>query len=410
MNKEVLILCQYYFPEYVSSALLPTQVAEELRKKNIKVDVICGQPKEYFFGKKVPKKEEINGVNVYRVKYITLNNKNRLGRIINFFSFFISVLLRMGRIKKYKIILVYSNPPILPLIAYWASKLSGVKFVFIGFDIYPDNALVINKIKPGSLIEKLMKYINDRVYVESTNIIAISEDMKNYLTEKYSNINHMKIKVIPNWYTGNIDRNSKVFNKEFINLRSQWGLIVSYTGNMGEAQDLDTIVDGIIQLKEKKQHHDILFIFTGHGSKSEKIREKLKRNNIENVKFYGFLTGQDYIDMLNISDICLVSLKKGIEGLGVPSKTYGYFAFGKPIIAIMSNQTELGMNINKYNAGVSISQGDINKFIDVILRYKNDPDLLRKAQAGSYKLHNELYKKDISVTKYINLVNKILNQ
>lgn len=409
MSNKVLILCQYYYPEFVSSALLPTQLAEELSEKNIKVDVICGQPKEYFDGKYVPENEQRNGVNIFRVKYSTFNNKKKYGRIFNFFSFFTSVLLQIKRIKKYNLIFVYSNPPILPLIAYWASKLSGVKFIFVGFDLYPDNALALNAIRSGGLIERLMRYINNRVYSKSTNIVAISEDMKDYMERKYTNLHQEKVKVIPNWYTGAIERNSKIYNEEFKDLKNKWDLIVLYTGNMGEAQDLDTIVDGIIYLNEKKQNHEILFIFTGHGSKSGVIREKLIKNNISNVRFYGFLKGQDYIDILNISDICLVSLKKGIEGLGVPSKTYGYFAFGKPIIAIMSNHTELAKNINSYKAGVSISQGDIIKFTNVLLQYKNNVNLLIEAQKGSYKLHEELYKKNISINKYYSLVKQILN-
>ncbi|MFS0821470.1 glycosyltransferase family 4 protein [Bacillus sp. 1P02SD] len=410
MSNDVLILCQYYFPEYVSSALLPTQLAEELNKNNIKVDVLCGQPKEYFHGENVPYNEVINGVNIFRVQYSTFNNKKKYGRLFNFFSFFVSVFLQIKKIKQYKVIFVYSNPPILPLIAYWAYRLSGVKFVFVGFDLYPDNALALNSIKAGGLIEKLMRYINDKVYSNATNIIAISEDMKKFMERKYINLDQGKVKVIPNWYTGKIENNSNIYNEEFKRLRSEWELIILYTGNMGEAQDLDTIVDGIIQLKVKNQHKDILFVFTGHGSRSKEIRERLYKNNIKNVEFYGFLAGQDYIDILNISDICLVSLKKGIEGLGVPSKTYGYFAYGKPVIAIMSSDTELATNINNYNAGVSISQGDINRFLDVILQYKNNPNLLIKSKNGSIKLHEDLYKKNKSTDKYYNLVNRMLKQ
>lgn len=32
-KKKLLILCQYFYPEYVSSATLPTQMAEDLVKK-----------------------------------------------------------------------------------------------------------------------------------------------------------------------------------------------------------------------------------------------------------------------------------------------------------------------------------------------------------------------------------------
>jgi len=235
MNDKILILCQYFYPEYVSSAMLPTQLSEELNKKGIIVDVICGQPKKYYNGKNVPGNEMYNGVKIKRVKYMTFNDKKKLGRIINFFSFFVSVLMRFHKILKYKVVFVYSNPPILPLICYWASKFSRLKFVFVGFDLYPDNALVLNAIKRGGIIEKLMRYINDKVYSSATNMVAISSDMKDYMTNKYSELQNNKVKVIPNWYTGAIDITiTNVVSEEFINLREKWDFIVLYTGNMGQ--------------------------------------------------------------------------------------------------------------------------------------------------------------------------------
>jgi len=410
MNDKILILCQYFYPEYVSSAMLPTQLSEELNKKGIIVDVICGQPKKYYNGKNVPGNEMYNGVKIKRVKYMTFNDKKKLGRIINFFSFFVSVLMRFHKILKYKVVFVYSNPPILPLICYWASKFSRLKFVFVGFDLYPDNALVLNAIKRGGIIEKLMRYINDKVYSSATNMVAISSDMKDYMTNKYSELQNNKVKVIPNWYTGAIDITiTNVVSEEFINLREKWDFIVLYTGNMGEAQDLDTIIDAIVEMKKRCITEKTLFVFTGHGSRSKEIQQRLLNEKVDNVKFYGFLKGQDFVDILNISDVCLASLKSGIEGLGVPSKIYGYFAFGKPVIVIMSSKTELAMNINAFNAGASVSQGDKDKFIELIVHYRDNPELLKKAQIGSARIHEELYEKQISINKYYNLIKEILN-
>ena len=52
-NKKLLILCQYFYPEYVSSATLPTQMAEDLIVRGMNVDVMCGWPFEYAKEKEV---------------------------------------------------------------------------------------------------------------------------------------------------------------------------------------------------------------------------------------------------------------------------------------------------------------------------------------------------------------------
>ena len=76
-KKKLLILCQYFYPEYVSSATLPTQMAEDLVKKGMYVDVICGWPYEYSNEKQVEKNENYKGINIKRLRYSKFNNKSK---------------------------------------------------------------------------------------------------------------------------------------------------------------------------------------------------------------------------------------------------------------------------------------------------------------------------------------------
>lgn len=408
MKKNVLLLCQYFYPEHVSSAILPAQLAEDLAESGHDVSVICGWPQEYHDGNSVPKRETYKGINIYRLKYGNFNNKNKFGRMINFFSFFMSALMKLPEIMKYQVVMVYSNPPILPLIGYWAKKLAKIKLVFIGFDLYPDNAIAINAISPDGAISRMMKYINKRVYLNADQVIAISSDMKNYMLEAHKELDEERTVVIPNWYTGEIDHSGIIKNCEFKKLRETYQLIILYTGNMGEAQELDTIVDSIINMNKSGKYKNVLFVFTGHGSKKDKIEQKLNNAGVSNTKFFGFLKGQDYKDILNISDVCLVSLKKGIEGLGVPSKTYGYLAYGKPVISIMSDETELAKNITAYKAGFNVIQNDVDGFITSIESFLANEKLAKDYGKNSLRLHNDLYKKSISQEKYRNVIDSLI--
>lgn len=408
MGNDVLLLCQYFYPEHVSSALLPAQLAEKLDTRGYNVSVICGWPQEYHDGIAVPKREMYKGINIYRLKYGNFNNKKKIGRIINFFSFFVSTLFRLPEIMKFKIVLVYSNPPILPFIGYLAQKFGGVKLVFIGFDLYPDNAIAINAIRPNGIISKMMKYINQKVYSKADRVVAISVDMKSYMLKAHKQLAEERTVVIPNWYTGEIEQSEIIVNHKFKKLRDNYKLIILYTGNMGEAQELDTIVNSIIRMSNLNNYKSVLFIFTGHGSRKEEIEQKLKNIGASNTEFYGFLKGQDYKDVLNIADVCIVSLKNGIEGLGVPSKAYGYFAYGKPVISLMSDETELAKNITCNNVGFNIKQNDIEKFIAVIKILLENPNLIKEFGENSFKIHKEIYEKSISLEKYCNLIDELI--
>lgn len=408
MVKNVLLLCQYFYPEHVSSAILPAQLAEDLAESGHDVSVICGWPQEYHDGNSVTQRETYKRIKIYRLKYGNFNNKSKFGRMFNFFSFFMSALMKLPKIMKYHVVVVYSNPPILPIIGYWAKKLAKVKLVFVGFDLYPDNAIAINAISADGVISKMMKYINKRVYLNADRVIAISSDMKNYMLEAHKELDKERTVVIPNWYTGEIERSGNVKNDEFKKLRETYQLIVLYTGNMGEAQELDTIVDSIINMNKSGKYENVLFVFTGHGSKKDKIEQKLMDARVGNTRFYGFLKDQDYKDILNISDVCLVSLKKGIEGLGVPSKTYGYLAYGKPVISIMSDETELAKNISAYKAGFNVTQNNVDGFITAIENFLANKDLVKVCGMNSFRLHNDHYKKSLSLEKYRNVVDSMV--
>src|SRR5690606_15015280 len=109
-------------------------------------------------------------------------------------------------------------------------------------------------------------------------------------------------------------------------------------------------------------------------------------------------------DVLAISDLCLVSLEVGIEGLGVPSKTYGYLAAGKPVLAIMNSETDIARDLKEFSSGVNIQQGDINEFIASINKYAENRELTKKESMNARALYESKYTKEINVDKYYKLL------
>ena len=105
-TRDVLFLCQFFYPEYISSAQLPYDTVCALKDAGYTVDVLCGYPHEYLKGKDIPLKEDINGIRIHRLKYIQTGRAGFLGRLINYFSFTFMVLLHLFSIAKYKAVVV----------------------------------------------------------------------------------------------------------------------------------------------------------------------------------------------------------------------------------------------------------------------------------------------------------------
>jgi len=403
---DVLILCQFFYPDQRSSAILPYETAEDLTKKGLKVKVICGYPKEGVEDKPL-KKEILDGIAIRRISYVQLSKNSRLGRLVNYFSFILSMIFHWPLLISNKCTIVYSNPPILPLIASINKSLFKINYIFVCYDIYPDIALVTKQIAEKSFIYKLMLRINKRMDKNVEKFVALSNDMAEYILKTRKNISEDRVVVIPNWYNDkNINLSEKIFDEEIKTLRDRYKLIILYSGNMGICQDVETLLEVAKQLKGNK---DMLFIFTGHGQKEGWLKTEALNCNLSNVKFYGFLNGQKYIDVLKAADAHVISLVSGVEGMCAPSKTYSYMAIGRPLIAIMSENTDVAKDIYDHQLGYVVESGDHEKLSEHINYLFENKDEVDQIGNRVLTIFQRYYKRGISTDKYYQVIKDIIN-
>ncbi len=399
-KKDILFLCQFFYPEYISSAQLPFDTAKALRDAGFSVGVLCGYPHEYVEGSDIPKREELEGIHVHRLKYIQMDRSGFLGRIVNYFSFTLMVLLNLFEIAGYRSVVVYSNPPILPWIASWAKVLFGTKLIFVSYDLYPEVATVTNTLREGNLICRLMNYINKCVSRRADKVVALSEEMKAYIL-RHRPIEEEKLAIIPNWYEDKGQPSRDLTGNRFQEAVGD-RFVVSYFGNMGIMQDMKTILDTIREMKEEP----VFFLFAGHGSKTEKLKQAFAQEGIRNVALHSFLHGKDFQDALAISDCALISLEKGATGLCVPSKTYSYMMQGIPLLAIM-DEGDIVRDIEA-GAGLWVRNGESAKLAHCIRALQKDPARCEQMRKICRRIYLENYTTEICTKKYVTLFRQLL--
>lgn len=400
-KKDILFLCQFFYPEYISSAQLPYDTVLALKDAGFSVGALCGYPHEYLDGADIPTREDVNGVHIHRLKYIQMDRSGFLGRIVNYFSFTFMVLLHILEIARYNTVVVYSNPPILPWIASWAKALFGTKLIFVSYDLYPEVATVTHTLREGNMICRLMDHINQCVYRRADHIVALSSEMKEYILQ-HRPVTEDKVTVIPNWYE---DKGEQPRNLETNRFRDvvKGRFVVSYFGNMGTMQDMATILGAIRMLK---QDETVFFLFAGHGNKMEKLKQIVSEEAIRNIKICEFLHGQDFQDALAISDCALVSLERGATGLCVPSKTYSYMMQGIPLLAVM-DECDIVRDIES-GAGMWVRNGESEKLADCIRTLRDNPERLAHMRKTCRERYLENYTTEISTKKYVTLFRSLL--
>lgn len=400
-KKDILFLCQFFYPEYISSAQLPFDTAAALEEAGFSVGVLCGYPREYLDGKDIPGKETVKGIRIHRLKYIQTNRSGFLGRLVNYFSFTFMVFLHLGEIARYRAVVVYSNPPVLPWIASWAKVLFGTKLVFVSYDLYPEVATVTGTLGQGSLICRLMEHINRCVYRRADQVVSLSSEQRAYILN-HRPIGEAAVRVIPNWHP---EEGSQAQPREENRFRDlvKGRFVVSYFGNMGTMQDMQTILDAIRQFREDP---DVFFLFAGHGNKLETMRRILADEGFSNVHFCGFLHGRDFADALAITRCALVSLERGATGLCVPSKTYCYMKHGIPLLAIME-PCDIVSDIES-GAGLWVRNGQACELAQAIRRLRAEPDALARMGQVSRRLYEEKYTMPQGTARYVRLFRELL--
>ena len=401
-KKDILFACQFFYPEYISSAQLPFDTAKALKKAGYSVDVLCGYPREYLDGGDIPVKETVEGIHIHRLKYIQLDRSGFLGRIVNYFSFTFMVLLNLPKLRNYRSIVVYSNPPILPWIVSWAKALFGTKLVFVAYDLYPEVATVTNTLGEGNPICRLMNHINRCICRRADRIVALSSEMKRCILalREYP---EQAVRVIPNWYA---DHGVITGNRENNPFRevTKGRFTVSYFGNMGTMQDMKTLLEAVRELRDE----DVFFLFAGHGNKMEVLKETVQAEGIENIAIYPFLHGQDFQNALAISDCALVTLVQGATGLCVPSKTYSYMMQGIPLLAVM-DEGDIVCDIER-GAGRWVRNGEGKRLARHIREMKADPETVGQMRKVCRGLYETKYTEEICTQQYVSLFRELLEQ
>ena len=398
-KKDILFLCQFFYPEYISSAQLPYETAVALNQAGFSVGALCGYPKEYLNGGPVPTREQVSGIDIHRLKYMQPDRTGFVGRLINYFSFTAMVTLHLGEIARYRAVVVYSNPPILPWVASWAKKLFGTKLIFVGYDLYPELATVTDTLKEGGMICRLMHHINRCVYRRADKVVALSREMREFML-KNRPISPDRVEVIPNWWPDKALR--PTMPNPFRELAGD-RFLVSYLGNMGTSQDMQTVLEAIRILKEDTS---IFFLFAGHGNKLEKLKKIAQEERLENFCVRGYLTEQEYTDALVASDCALVTLNPGVTGLCVPSKTYGYMMAGLPLLVVMDD-SDIARDAAS-GAGVRIGDCDGGAMAEAIRAMRDDPERTARMGKTSRALFLENYTLPICTGKYVDMFRELL--
>lgn len=329
---KILIVSQKYFPEPFSI----NSIAEKLVLKGHQVSVLCGIPNypegNYYKGYSTcgPKMEILNGVTVIRT-FEFPRKKGILCRFLNYYSFAFSGKKYARKLDKdFDVVLVNGLSPImmsLPAIEY--KRRNKAKILMYEMDLWPES-LLAGGVKKGSLIYRHYQKISAKIYGSMDEILVSSKAHIDYI------LNLIRPKKQPiEWCPQYSNDNITSISRKYIDKQNY---ICIFTGNIGKAQSLKTLLDAAKILENGSI--DISFIIAGNGSERELLESYMKDKKIGNVLFVNRRAGKEFDDLLKKADLGVVMLKKDSYcEMTLPRKVQTYMKAGLPIISCAGRAT-----------------------------------------------------------------------
>jgi len=352
VEKRVLIFTNHFYPEYFKI----NDVVDWFCSENINTSVVTSNPNypkgKIFKGFSIfGSKKTYQIATVYRLPIIPRGGGNKLTLSLNYLSYFISLFLFTIWLiiihKKYDTLLIHhTSPPLLFLPALIYKKVKGAKVILWDLDMWPHTLSSVGIIKSKWLInflEGLFKWF----YRQFDYILLGSESFKEFAQKR---VTLKKTLYFPNW-ADLVFESQKPIERNFDPTKK---IIISYTGNIGQAQDLESLVKAVKLSKNK--NYEIRLI--GDGRAKESLKSIVLAEGLnDQIKFYDSVDSQSLLDFYMESDFLYLSLNNSpLFSKTVPAKFQTYLSSGVPIIGLISGETNFLIKEN--NLGFATNAGD----------------------------------------------------
>lgn len=361
-KKRILLVTQYFYPEVFKS----NDLAFELVKRGHQVDALVGIPNypegKYFKGYGILKKrhEVVNGVNVYRV-FQTPRGKGGWRLPVNYFSFVISgclrVLFQFTWKKKYDYIIGHEPSPIFQAYpALLLRKLRKTPFYYWIMDLWPDAMKSGGGVKNEKVLDNVDKLVKG-IYKRTDKILITSERFREPIAAKGDFRD--KIIYFPNWSDDILQMDDSYEIPELPD-----GFKIMIAGNMGNAQDLDSVSKVMLGLKDVPE---VKWVFVGGGSRREWMESFIKDNGLENQAVcLGQFPFKAMPAFYKQADAMMVTLRGGFPHLEavVPARLQSYMSAGRPVLAMIGcGGADI---IQESNCGYAVGPGETEAMIKLI--------------------------------------------
>jgi glycosyltransferase involved in cell wall biosynthesis len=344
---KILVLNQYYWPGVEATAQLLAQLCEALAE-DYDVTVVTG----HLYGHELPAEEVRNGVRIVRVRSTAYERSQIHLRAANYASYLGDTVLTALRGGRPDLVLCMTDPPIVGDVGLVVARRFGVPLLVISQDVFPEIAERLKRLEHPVVLGVLRQLV--ALYLRRADrVVAIGETMKRRLEQKGAPAD--RVTVIPNW----VDTSELEPRPRHNIWSAEQGVddafVVMHSGNVGHAQDLDTLVRAATFLRDLDR---LRILVVGFGARYGELTDLAERLEVtDKIRFLGYQPRERLSLSLSSADLHYVGLARGLSGYVVPSRLYGILAVGRPVLVAADPDSETVRLVEEVGCGVVVPPG-----------------------------------------------------
>lgn len=383
--KRILYLHQYFMTPAEGGTLRSYHIAKGLVDRGMEVEMITSHNKPSY------EKKQVEGIEVHYLPVGYSSNYSYGKRVYSFVRFVSASLKLIKQLPQADLVYATSTPLTVGIIALWLKWRQSLPYIFEVRDLWPEAPIQL-KIIRSKLVIQLAEYLENRIYRNSSTIIALSPGIEKGILTKHPKANTV---MIPN-----------MADLEFFNLtvgkpKKMDHFMIGYFGAFGISNQVDSILD--IAKACEQQKLPVRFVLAGQGPDKQRIEELAKELSFNSIVFHRHLDRLSIRKLMDRVDAVITSFKDiPILRTNSPNKFFDGLAAGKLIIVNTSGWLKSLIEENK--CGFYTDQQQPDQFPGLIKPFIDDLKLLSAYQHRARKLAEEQFSKERLVSQVCDLV------
>jgi colanic acid biosynthesis glycosyl transferase WcaI len=363
----ILIFNEYYPPDTSATAKLTALVAEHLAKRH-EVTVVAGRPSydpTEYYPFKLLRRDVQNGVTVERVGSTAYPRHKMKRRVANYLSYLALAVPRAIWLRP-DVVLAMTDPPVAGIAGAFVARMARRPLVYNIRDMYPDMAVGGSIVRPSKWVQ-LWEKMHRNALRQAARVIVLGDDMRNRILAK--GISPERVAVVRDGTTfpGSMPERSDPVVQE---VRCGLPFVAVHAGNLGFYGAWNTLIEAAKILRNENSG----LVFVGDGANRASVESSAA--GLPNVRFLPFRPVEQVPHVMMAGDVHIVTVKRGLEGVVVPSKLYSILAAGRPVLAVAPAECDAARIVTESGCGAAADPDDPAGVAQAIRTLRDDPTRL----------------------------------